>query len=465
MAKTQASACGATCSRWRFADITRTARWYLRLRVLKQIAALERTAHQPEDWQRIAEAYMQLAILNPQDHRFLANSAHAQWLSGNAASARLIYRRAILLKPDCHILYRGLGNTLVDLGDFEAGERAYRHSLDLYIEEETRWNLSQLLIGMGRLEEGYQLAESRWGMKRVKAWRQQPITTRREALDSKQQLLIWSEQGFGDIFQHLPWIFLLQQRRGNAAQPLLLEVESCLAGLMRRLVFHQHPLPQVHVKHPNQASPWDGQHVSLLSLPRLLGFSELGTMQQHPSVSRAFAPVTKSASCPRVGLVWAAGRKLDDPVAAREYWLRSLDQQTLGRLIQGVTENGCQCVFMQFGPDRDLAAPWSSLAAHQLSEDADFEVTAELLMQLDLVITVDTAMAHLAGLLGKPVWVLLPYSAAPRWGRRSSTTPWYPTMQLFRQRKPRDWTSPIDQLLKAMSRQLEQEQADPGKRY
>jgi hypothetical protein len=433
--------------------------------MLKQIADLERDAQQPEDWKRIGIAYMRLAKLYPQDHRYLANSAHAHWLSGDAAIASLIYREAVLLKPDCHILYRGIGNTLVDLGDFAAAERAYRRSLDLCIEEETRWNLSQLLIGMGRLEEGYELAESRWGMKRVTAWRAGAITTLQEALDNKKPLLIWSEQGFGDIFQHLPWIFQLQEMRGNNAQPLLLEVEVCLVGFMRRLTFHLHPRPHVHEKHPQQAGPWDGQHISLLSLPRLIGFSELGKVQRQQSISRAFAPVAKAANFPRVGLVWAAGRKLDDPIAAREYWLRSLDQQTLGRLIQGVTDLGCQCIFMQFGPDREAAAPWNGPFAHQLSEDADFEMTAELLMELDLVITVDTAMAHLAGLLSKPVWVLLPCSAAPRWGRGNSTTPWYPTMQLFRQQKPWDWTSPIDQLLKALSRQLEQEQADPEKRY
>ncbi|MEB3362246.1 MAG: hypothetical protein VKI42_09005 [Synechococcaceae cyanobacterium] len=432
--------------------------------MLKQIADLERVARQPEDWQRIAKAYMRLAKLYPNDHRFLANSAHAQWLSGDAASARLIYRQAVLLKPDCHILYRGIGNALVDIGDFAAAERAYRHSLDLCVDEETRWNLSQLLIGMGRLEEGYELAENRWAMKRVTAWRPGQITTQQDALDSKQPLLIWSEQGFGDIFQHLPWIFRLQKMRGNDAQPLRLEVEGCLAGLMRRLIRHLNPRPHVHEKDPHQAGPWDGQHVSLLSLPRLLGFSELGKMQRQESLSRAFAPVAKSANCPRVGLVWAAGRKLDDPIAAREYWLRSLDQQTLGRLIQGVSELGCQCVLMQFGPDRDAAAPWSGLFAHQLSENADFEVTAELVMELDLVITVDTAMAHLAGLLSKPVWVLLPYCAAPRWGRGSSTTPWYPTMKLFRQEKPWEWSSPIDQLLQALSSHILRVQAYTGKR-
>jgi ADP-heptose:LPS heptosyltransferase len=75
---------------------------------------------------------------------------------------------------------------------------------------------------------------------------------------------------------------------------------------------------------------------------------------------------------------------------------------------------------------------------------------------LDLVITVDTAMAHLAGLLQRPVWVLLPFSAAPRWGLTTSTSIWYPTMQLFRQHQPWIWHDPIEQVIAALATQLDQ---------
>jgi tetratricopeptide (TPR) repeat protein len=419
--------------------------------MINEIARLEQMARRPQDWGKIADAYVELAAQHPKDYRLFGNSAHARWLSGDAAQAGLAYRRAVLINPTSHILYRGLGNTLVDLGDFEAAERAYRRSLELCLEDETNWNLSQLLIGMGRLQEGYDLAESRWGLQRVTAWRSEPINTRQQALDRKQPLLVWSEQGLGDILQHLRWIFLLQELRGTTAQPLRIEVEGSLVGLIRRLVDNLQPCPQVQEKAADHASGWGGLHISLLSLPRLLGFTCLETSQIAQVVKTAFTPVVKTAGSPRLGLVWAAGRKLDDPITAREYWLRSLDQQALGQVIRGVTERGCQCVALQFGPDRELAAPWSRWFADQLSADADFEVTAELVLELDLVITVDTAMAHLAGVLGKPVWVLLPVYAAPRWGRGNITTAWYPTMRLFRQLKPWDWTAPIEQMCEALS--------------
>ncbi|MFN6133415.1 MAG: hypothetical protein ACK46L_11030 [Synechococcaceae cyanobacterium] len=424
--------------------------------MIDEIAKLEQTAQRPQDWERIADAYLELAAQDPNDYRILGNSAHARWLSGDGALASLMYKRAVLINPASHILYRGLGNTLVDLGDFEAAERAYRRSLELCLEDETTWNLSQLLIGMGRLQEGYDLAESRWGLQRVTAWRSGPINTRQQALDGNQPLLVWSEQGFGDILQHLRWIFLLQGLRGTGAQPLQIEVESSLVGFIKRLVDTLEPCPRVHKKAADQASRWPGVHISLLSLPRLLGFTGLGTLQMDQVVKKAFAPIAKTEGPPRVGLVWAAGRKLDDPITAREYWLRSLDQQALGQLIRAVTERGCQCVALQFGADRELAVPWSRWFVDQLSADADFEVTAELVLELDLVITVDTAMAHLAGVLGKSVWMLLPVYAAPRWGRGNITTAWYPTMRLFRQLKPWDWTAPIEQLCEALSSRMTQ---------
>jgi ADP-heptose:LPS heptosyltransferase len=154
-----------------------------------------------------------------------------------------------------------------------------------------------------------------------------------------------------------------------------------------------------------------------------------------------------------VGLLWAAGRKLSDPITTREYVRRSLDQSALDRLVEGILALGCQPVLLQFGCDRRMADPWLARGMEALPADADFGATAELVAGLDLVITVDTSMAHLVGAMRRPGWLLLPFSAAPRWLRQRADTPWYPSLRLFRQREGEGWGAVVEAVLAALARE------------
>jgi len=138
---------------------------------------------------------------------------------------------------------------------------------------------------------------------------------------------------------------------------------------------------------------------------------------------------------------------LDDPFQRREYFRRSLSCDALGQLLEGLQARGAHVVALQFGPDRQQAAPWAEAVAETLELDADFATTAAVVAGLDLVISVDTAMAHLVGAMGRRCWVLLPYSAAPRWLRERADTPWYPTLRLFRQEHPGDWGNVVERVL------------------
>ena len=159
---------------------------------------------------------------------------------------------------------------------------------------------------------------------------------------------------------------------------------------------------------------------------------------------------------PRIGLVWAAGRKLAEPFTAREYHRRSLDGGALGHLITGLHGLGVEIVLLQFGEDREQANPWLPLVADALPADADFAATAAVLAELDLVISVDTSMAHLVGAMRRRGWVLLPHAAAPRWLRQRSETPWYPSLRLFRQPNTGDWDGVVNQVLTQLAQELDQ---------
>ena len=354
------------------------------------------------------------------------------------------------------MVLRGLGNVHCDRNAFEAAERAYRQSWALAPDPVTAWNHSQVLIGLERYAEGYALAEQRWQLPGLTPWRDPGAAWRGEVEGWQRPLLVWSEQGLGDTIQHLRWLGPLLARRGAQAAPLRLELEAPLVRLVQAVLDQQAgllgvPRPQVVAKGKQGPEPWADRQVSLLSLPLLLGGApvpEQALWLQGPGWSAPPAPRPAVARRPRrVGLVWAAGRKLDQPVTAREYRRRSLDPQALGALLEGLAELGIACELLQFGPDLQQAAPWRERVAGELEADADFLATAERVAALDLVISVDTAMAHLVGAMGRPGWLLLPCSAAPRWLRERRDTPWYPSLRLFRQPRGGDWPAVVQQVL------------------
>jgi ADP-heptose:LPS heptosyltransferase len=153
---------------------------------------------------------------------------------------------------------------------------------------------------------------------------------------------------------------------------------------------------------------------------------------------------------PRIGLTWASGRKLSDGFTRREYRKRSLAAAALVRLVEGLVALGCEPVLLQQGEDRQLAQPVGHLFGAAIDPTGDFLATARVLAGTDLLITVDTAMAHLAGAMGHPTWVLLPFSADPRWLRQRHDSPWYPSLRLFRQADDRDWRPVLEAVLRAL---------------
>lgn len=418
--------------------------------IVDEARAAEALAASPADWRGVACLYEQAAQANPENHRLLGNSGHAFWLADEPVLALAAYRKAVKLAPRESILYRGLGNVYMDLQAYEKANRSYEIGIQLEDTAHTNWNRSQLLIGLEQYEEGYALAEQRWFMPSVRPWRDPLHSWQIETHGWDCPLLLWSEQGLGDTLQHLRWLGVLQRHRSESTL-MVLEVEECLVELLRQRLPRLGSQFFVRAKTEESPEDWDGAHLSLLSLPAVLGGAPIPTdsiwLETCNDTAYASGPKTPLK---RVGLVWAAGRKLDDPVAAREYWRRSLDDASLEALIKGFASRGVEVVLLQFGSDVDRAAPWRHLASAALPQEANFAETATYLERLDLVVTVDTSMAHLLGVMRFPGWVLLPYSAAPRWLRDRDDTPWYPSLRLFRQEKSGDWMGVVSKVLQAL---------------
>jgi hypothetical protein len=185
--------------------------------------------------------------------------------------------------------------------------------------------------------------------------------------------------------------------------------------------------------------------VSLLSLPAALGGAPCpaapgaGWAGHLPAGAGPGRTRRWLGRPPRVGLTWASGRKLADGFTRREYRKRTLPAAALLRLVEGLVAQGWEPVLLQQGEDRSMADPVAHRFGAAIAPDGDFLATAAMLTGTDLLITVDTAMAHLAGAMGHPAWVLLPFSADPRWLRQRQDSPWYPSLRLFRQGVDRDW--------------------------
>ncbi|MEB3255361.1 MAG: hypothetical protein VKJ05_03120 [Synechococcaceae cyanobacterium] len=437
-------------------------------------------AEQRLDWRAAAEAWGRAAAAMPGDHRPLTNQANALWLADEPFAALVLCERALRLQPDAALTHRNRANILRDLNRFEEADAAYAETsrLEGGGTPITAWSHSQTLIGLERYSEAYRLAERRFGEASLEAWRPPPYwqgwPESAAAPDPPREVVVWNEQGLGDTLQYVRWVPALVDRGVRVR----LEVEPVLVPLLREGLAH---LGDALTVAPQGLWPRplaEACQGSLLSLPHRLGgaplpeaFAGAGSPEGGRGYLRAprwrrSRPAAGGAA--RVGVVWASGRKLADGFMAREYERRSLPAAELRQLLVGLegavrrqeaNTPALELVCLQLGDDRRLADAWSGRFAAELPRGASFADTATLLADLDLVITVDTASAHLVGALALPGWVLLPWGSDPRWLRGREDSPWYPSLTLLRQPSHRDWPGLVRLVLERFQGWLAQRSA------
>ena len=395
-------------------------------------------------WLEAAELYALLAQQQPQDHRLRANQGNALWLADLPQAAEAAYRQALAIQPTCAISLRGLASCLRDLNRWPEALAAHRQAAEHSPQPSpeaamNRWAESQLLLGEQRWAEGFAAMASR---------HQTPTQPRRDLLQPRLELC--SEQGFGDTFQYLRFLPALVERRCQAGvhQALQLWVEPNLVALLQEGLAWLPEPPQLMAA---EAAAPPHARLTLLDLPHQLGIQELQAPE--PYLRHLHWPVAQRSQPPlRLGICWAAGRKQEDPFTAREYRKRSLPPALLWHLAQGLLQRGATLVSLQVGPDADTATALGLPLAPPPEPIASFRGSARVLQQLDGLISVDTAIAHLAGAMGVPTWVLLPWSADPRWLATGRRTPWYSSLRLLRQPHSGDWHGAIDNLFSIWDR-------------
>ena len=424
------------------------------------------TAHTARDFPLAVDLWTQVIGFEP-DRSTLAsafyNRGQARHTVGDHVSAADDFRRVLHLFPDnasaWHKYAAALLNSHDDVPALAAIEKAidldpanaefhhcYAGVLSTFNDDEralTEWGIAHQLdpnraetaIGQamtmlrrsaGRDTAGWRLFESRRAKGITDLYPGMPLWHGQPAFPiAGKTILVRCEQGYGDTLQFVRYVHPLVE----AGAHVTLETPRSLMRLFRHAL---PPAVKLHESRPGLPAAHDFQ-TALMTLP--LAFPDYAARDPSPTpvgylgVRPGDVP---AASGFRAGLVWHGGARPEDPDANSIDGRRSLPE-AVGLMLQH---------------ELALRCPVVSLQQEDLPRHYDFYDTAALVASLDLVITVDTAIAHLAGAMGRPVWLLDRYSPCWRWGLGTATTHWYPTMTIYRQATPKDWEPVIRRVLR-----------------
>jgi tetratricopeptide (TPR) repeat protein/glycosyltransferase involved in cell wall biosynthesis len=360
----------------------------------------------------------------------LNNRGNALKELGRLDEALASFERALAIQPDYPAALNNRGNALKDLGRLEEALASYDRAIELDPEHaEHRVNRALLLLRLGSAA-GWR--EYEWRRKR-KTWTERRFRGAEWTGEnvSGKRLLLYAEQGLGDTIQFVRY----GRSVGMMGAQVILEVQPQLAGLLRRLV------GEAIVIRKGAELPEFDFHLPLVSVPSVLGLTMDQSRAQVPYISADPARVGLwSTRLPahgfRVGIAWQGHHSV--PVDEG----RSIPLNALAPLSR---IPGVQLISLQKGAGiEQLADLPAGMTVETLGADFDagadaFLDTAAVMMNLDLVITCDTAVAHLAGALGRPVWIMLKHVPDWRWMMDREDSPWYPTARLFRQCRAGDW--------------------------
>ena len=345
------------------------------------------------------------------------------------------YEKSLALKPDLAQAWLGRGNVFKDLKHYDEAFAAYDQALALkpYLAE-AHCNEALTRLLLGDTEPGWKKYEYRWDTKPMRGWKRnfsQPLWLGDSDIQNK-TILIHAEQGLGDALmacRYIPMLASLGARVVAEVQPSLKSLLESLDGVSQ-LVVKGEPIPHFDVHCPIMSFPLAFK-TTLETIPAKIPY--LAVSQTKSEKWRA--KLTGTAL--KVGVVWAGNPN----------HIQDLDRSIpLENILPILSVKGANYFSLQKElrhGDKELLDFNSQIMRLDL-EINDFQDTAAIMISLDLVLSCDTSIVHLAGALGKPIWVLLPFNPDWRWLLDRSDSPWYPTARLFRQTRRGEWPTVID---------------------
>jgi tetratricopeptide (TPR) repeat protein len=387
------------------------------------------------------------ARANPQDHQAVLLFAVATMILGEVELAVSALGDLISQAPQNGALAAHYAQALVNVGHYDEALKAFEHALAVSPEsDDVHVSYGMALLRLGDFGKGWEHYDHRDPMLRVpqqlKDSRKIPPRYSGGNLGGKTIYLL-GEQGIGDTLMMIRYAPLLARRGGRvmvAAQKELADLLRFAAGVWRVV-----PLGQ------QTPAPID-TYVRLLSLPRIFGTTVWSIPNQVPYLKPDPARVERwrrrfaadgAAPTKHVGLLWAGNPQ------HRSDMRRSMHLQDFSPLSD--VKNVIFYALQKGSREEEAQSPPPGMLLINLApEIKDFSDLAAVIEALDILITVDTAPAHLAGALARPVWTLVPFVPDWRWMLDRPDSPWYPTMRLFRQPKLHDWESVMTQIRDAL---------------
>lgn len=396
------------------------------------------------DLKRYDEAlanYDKAIALNPAHVMAYNNRGNALKELNRHEEALASLDRAISLSPGYAKAYINRANVLKDLNRHDEALASIDRALAISPgSPEALWNKGLLRILLGEYGEGWELYEWRWKKDNTKKYARNypmPLWLGQESLAGR-TILLHAEQGLGDSIQFCRYAPMAEALGAK----VVLSVQQPLVGLIATLK------DSIRVVVEGSPVSMFDYHCPLMSLPLAFKTTVSTIPAQVPYLGtdlvkqKQWQKQMGAKAKPRIGLAWSGTRKHKDDHK------RSISLSVLSPLLDSDFEFHCLQKEIRTS-DRELLARRPQIKTHENNLN-DFSDTAALVSEMDLVISVDTSVVHLAGALGKPVWILLPFAPDFRWMMERGDSPWYPTARLFRQPQLGDWTSVIAKVAAAL---------------
>ena len=389
-----------------------------------------------------ALSYVEKALkINPRYPDGLINKANILFEQGRFEAAVVAYQQALKINPKLSTAWFGSGNAFRDLGKYDDAIAAYDKAISLNKQyAQAYFNKALVSLCVGNYEEGWRLFEWRWQNRYLKPYKKQfsqPLWLGEELLAGK-TILLHAEQGLGDTIQFCRYAKLVAELGAK----VILEVPKALTNLLANLS----GVARI-TEEGSQLPPFDFQ-CPLMSLP--LAFkttlsnvpADVPYIKSDEEKSNFWKEKLSQKRKLRVGLVWSGGFRPNQP----EVWAVNRRRNIPLAKLTVLMHPGIEFYSLQKGEPAETELG-DLKRNHQPGAEiidftnllADFSDTAALIDNLDLVISVDTSTAHLAGAMGKPVWILNRFDTDWRWLSDKIDNPWYPTARLYRQQKVGDW--------------------------
>ena len=396
----------------------------------------QRDLKQPE---AALASYRQAIALKPDYAEAYYNVGVALRDLKQTEAALASYHQAIAIKPDYIDAYCNRGNAYRDLKRFDEAVASYDYAIAIKPDyAKAHWYKSLLKLLLGDYDEGWRLYEWRWRtatFTNTVRYYQQPLWLGEQALIGK-TLLIYGEQGLGDTLQFCRYVQMAQAQGAKVILAVPRELFTLMTTLKGNvtLIEQGHELPDFDLHCPVMSLPLAFK-TAVSTIPAAVPY-----LYSSPEKQALWHKRLGAKTKLRVGLAWSGS---------------SLHENDLNRSLPLALWASLLALPIEFhalqkdirADDADFLSNHTTIQSHQ-DELLDFSDTAALIANMDLVIAVDTSVAHLAGALAKPVWLLLPFIPDFRWLLDRADTPWYPTARLFRQPVAGDWESVISAVVR-----------------